>query len=225
MGEMVEFEANDKRATGYLALPERGQGQGVLLLHAWWGLNDFFKDLAGRLAGEGFVVLAPDLYDGRTALAIEDAERLTRTLDAREAIRYETGALDYLLAHPAVNGKRIGAVGFSLGAAYATWLATLRRDVAAVVVFYGGVEQEEGFALETSAAFLGHFAERDEYESQEVMRRFEAQLRSAGREAAFYVYPGTGHWFFEEDRRDAYDPDAAGIAWQFTLDFLRDKLS
>src|SRR5437016_9037266 len=123
MGEMVEFEANDKRATGYLALPEQGQGQGqgVLLLHAWWGLNDYFKDLAGRLAGEGFVVLAPDLYDGTTALTIEDAEGLIRTLDAREAIHYETGAMDYLLEHPAVRGKRIGAVGFSMGAAYATW--------------------------------------------------------------------------------------------------------
>ena len=91
-------------------------------------------------------------------------------------------------------------------------------------MFYGGVEQEEGFPQETASAFLGHFAERDEYESHEVMRRFEAQLRSAGREAAFYVYPGTGHWFFEEDRREVYDPDAAGIAWQLTVDFLRDKL-
>src|SRR5437868_1015180 len=146
MGQMVEFDAGGKRITGYLALPERGYGPGVLLLHAWWGLNDFFKALAGRLAREGFVVLAPDLYDGRTASAIEDAERLSSTLDSGEAIQHETGAADYLLDHPAVRGRKIGALGFSMGADYATWLSTLRPEVAAVVLFYGGVELGESFA-------------------------------------------------------------------------------
>jgi carboxymethylenebutenolidase len=196
----------------------------VLLLHAWWGLNDFFKDLAARLAAEGFVVLAPDLYDGRTASTVEEAERLIGSLDSGEAIQYETGAADYLLKHQALQGSRIGAIGFSMGGAYATWLAALKPEVAAVVLFYGGAEQGESVARETRAAFLGHFAEHDEYESQEGMRQFEAQLRSAGREAAFFIYPGTGHWFFEDDRPHAYDADAAGIAWQATVDFLHLKL-
>lgn len=226
MGEMVEFSAGDKRGSAYLALPGQGSGPGVLLLHAWWGLNDFFKELADRLAAEGFVVLAPDLYDGKTASTIEDAERLGSALDAnaREAIGSVTAAAGYLLGHPASRGSRIGAVGFSLGASYATWLSTLKPEVAAVVLFYGGVWQDEGFAKETGAAFLGHFAEHDPYESHEDMRQFEVQLRSAGKQATFFVYPGTGHWFFEEDRPGAFDADAAGIAWQATVDFLYDKL-
>ncbi|HEX5941086.1 MAG TPA: alpha/beta fold hydrolase, partial [Anaerolineales bacterium] len=109
-----------------LALPKAGKGAGVLILHAWWGLNDFFTNLADRLAAEGFTVLAPDLYGGRTAATIQEAEELSGTLDHREAIKDVTGAAEYLLAHPSVEGSALGAVGFSMGAAYATWLATLK---------------------------------------------------------------------------------------------------
>ncbi|MDQ3929789.1 MAG: dienelactone hydrolase family protein, partial [Chloroflexota bacterium] len=195
-----------------------------LLCHAWWGLNDFFQELADRLSQEGFVVLAPDLYDGRTAATIEEAEALIYTLDYKEAINYETAAAGYLLSHPAVEGDRLGAVGFSMGGAYVTWLATLNPSVSAVVLFYGGVEQEADFAIRTRAAFLGHFAEDDPYESSEEMRRMEAMLRAARRDVAFEVYPGTGHWFFEGDRQDAYNAEAAELAWRRTLEFLRAKL-
>ncbi|HEX8218924.1 MAG TPA: dienelactone hydrolase family protein [Chloroflexia bacterium] len=224
MGEWIKYVAGDKEARGYLALPEQGHGPGVLLCHAWWGLNSFFQGLADRLSQEGFVVMAPDLYDGRTAATIEEAEGLAYTLDYREAIKSETAAADYLLAHPGLEGDRLGAVGFSMGAAYVTWLATLRPQVSAVVVFYGGVEQEADYAVRTRAAFLGHFAEEDPYESSDEMRRMEAMLRVARREVAFHVYPSTGHWFFENDRPDAYNPEAAELAWQRSMDFLHGKL-
>lgn len=224
MGEMIEFQVENESVEGYLAMPEGAAGPGVLLLHAWWGLNDFIKRLAERLAGEGFVVLAPDLYGGRMASTVEEAEALSGTLDYKEAIKHVAGGADYLLSQPRVQKSEIGVVGFSLGAAYATWLATLRQNVGAVVIFYGGVEQGEDFAKETSAAFLGHFAENDQYESAEVMREFEEHLKTGGREAAFYVYIGTGHWFFENDRQDVYDADAAELAWERTVEFLHSHL-
>ncbi len=224
MGEWIKYTVGEKEARAYLSVPGQGSGPGVLLCHAWWGLNGYFEGLADRLAGEGFVVLAPDLYDGRTAATIEEAEALAYTLDYKEAINYETAAADYLLAHPAAEGEQLGAVGFSLGAAYVTWLATLRPQVSAVVVFYGGVEQEADYATRTKAAFLGHFAEEDPYESTEEMRRMEEMLRAARRDVAFHVYPGTGHWFFENDRPDAYNAEAAELAWRRTLDFLHRKL-
>jgi carboxymethylenebutenolidase len=224
LGEWIKYIAGEREGRGYLALPPQGRGPGVLLCHAWWGLNSFFQGLAERLAGEGFVVLAPDLYDGKTASTIEEAEALIYTLDYREAIKYETAAAGYLLEHAAVEGDRLGAIGFSMGAAYVTWLAALRQQVSAVVLFYGGVEQEADYPLRTRAAFLGHFAEDDPYESSEEMHRLEAMLRVARRDVAFHVYPGTGHWFFEDDRPDAYNPEAAQMAWQRSLDFLHGKL-
>src|ERR1041385_8956609 len=97
MGKFIEFETEDGNARGYLATPPRGKGPGLLLMHAWWGLNDFFVGFAEQLAEEGFVVLAPDLYDGRTASTIEGAEELSNALSSESRIWREAAALDYLM--------------------------------------------------------------------------------------------------------------------------------
>ena len=225
MGELVKIDSTAGSANGYMALPEGGRGPGILLMHAWWGLTPFFKSLADRLAGEGFVVLATDLYDGRTAHTIEGATELMEALDSKEGIQHVIGGLNYLLVHPAVDRESVGAIGFSMGADYATWLSTLRPEMRAVVIFYGGSWQGEEFAKQTNADLLGHFAEHDEYESLENARELEGALKAAGREANFFVYPGTGHWFFEDNRPDAYDPESAQLAWERTIEFLKVKLS
>jgi carboxymethylenebutenolidase len=222
--DMIDIEADERAISGYTALPESGTGPGILLMHAWWGLNDFFKSLADRLAGEGFVVLAPDLYGGKTASEIEEAEQLIKDFDWRQGIKDEVAALDYLLRHPAVHGDNVGAIGFSMGGGYATWLAALRPEVTAVVLIYGGSEQEADYAQKTEAAFLGHFAEGDEWELDEGVKQLESQLRAAGRDVTFYIYKGVGHWFFEDNRPDAYNSAAAALAWERTLEFLHSKL-
>jgi carboxymethylenebutenolidase len=233
MGEMVDIKAEDISVTGYMALPASGSGPGILLMHAWWGLNGFFKSLADRLAKEGFTVLAPDLYDGKTASEVDGAQELINSLDSRykEAIKQEEAALDYLLKHPALDGDKVAAIGFSMGAGYAGWLAALRPEIVAVVMFYGGSEVgfyvggAQEYANQTEAAFLGHFAEGDEWEPDEGVKQFEAQLRAAGREANFHFYRNAGHWFFEDDRPDVYNPEAAQLAWNRTVSFFHDKLA
>lgn len=228
MGKHIEVETESGSARGYLATPPAGKGPGLLLMHAWWGLNDFFISLAEQLAEEGFVVLAPDLYDERTASTIEDAEQLSGTLDSDDAIHREIAALDYLLKHPSVEGRHVGAIGFSMGAAYAAWLSTIRHEVTAIVFFYGGADSGrwiEDFANRTQASFLGHFAEHDVYEPNDAIQELEGHLRASGKEANFYVYPGTGHWFFENDRPDAYDAEASRLTWERTKEFLYKKLS
>jgi len=219
----MEFQTAGNIATGYIAIPERGEGPGVLVLHAWWGLNSFFKDLCERLAQEGFVAVAPDLYDGTTASTIDEAKQLLSTLNFEETRAKVISAVGYVRDHPAVRGKGIGAMGFSMGGAWALLLSSfMPEDIVAVVVFYGS--EAADFAA-AQAAYLGHFAEHDEWEPLEGIRQMEADMRAAGREVTFYIYPLVGHWFFESNLPGDYNQEAAALAWQRTCAFLRERLS
>ena len=132
-------------ATGYLAIPKRGAGPGVLVLHAWWGLTPFFKRVCDRLADEGFVAFAPDLNNGKTAWTIDEAKQITSERDFEATRATALAALDQLRGHPAVRGSAIGAIGFSMGAAWALLLSSLKPDaIAAVVVFYGSEAADFG---------------------------------------------------------------------------------
>jgi carboxymethylenebutenolidase len=212
-----------KTAESYLAVPKEGKGPGVLVLHAWWGFTPFFKDLCNRLADEGFVALAPDFYHGATASTIDKAKNLRSKLKSTIVVKETTGAVEYLRSHQSVSGNRIGVLGFSLGGYWALGLAGLKPDdIAAVVVFYG--TRMMNYA-KTRAAFLGHFAEDDKWASVKRVHQLEEKMRSAGKEVAFPIYLGTKHWFFEEDRPEAYNAEAAEQAWQRSIEFLRNKLT
>lgn len=206
-----------------LALPEAGAGPGVLVLHAWWGLTPFFKTVCGRLAREGFVALAPDLYHGVTASTDDEAKRLRFELDCDTVRRKVAAAVHSLCKHPAVRGPSLGVVGFSLGAYLALRLARSNPDdVRAVVVFYAN---EGGRFDGAQAAFLGHFAANDGcWLGARAVASLETRLRAAGCEVTFHTYEGTRHSFFEADRSEAYAAEAAGLAWERTVEFLRSKL-
>jgi carboxymethylenebutenolidase len=205
----------------YLSLPKNGAGAGVLVLHAWWGLNDTFRHFCDRLAGEGFVTLAPDLYDGAVASTRADAERLMRQMDKAAARKTLNVAIKDLAAHPSVNQPGLGVVGFSMGGYYALGMACQKpKQIAAAVTFYGS---GRGKFAEAQAAFLGHFAAEDEFEPAEDVHQLEQFIRQAGKTTTFYTYPGTKHWFFEADRPE-YDPAAAQLAWERTVAFLHQEL-
>jgi carboxymethylenebutenolidase len=206
---------------GYLALPPTGEGPGVLVLHAWWGLNDTIKSFCKRLAAEGFVVFAPDLYHGKVAGTIPEAEALGSALDAnylqaKAEIAEATLFLDERSGRP---GDGLAVVAFSLGVYYALDLAAADPEhIRRVVIFYGS---GDGDYSNSKATYQGHFAEHDQFEPRSNIDQLEASLKSLGRPVTFYHYPGTGHWFFEPDRADAYNPAAATLAWERTLAFLR----
>jgi len=218
-----DIKAIEGSAPGYLTLPKKGTGPGVLVLHAWWGLNEVFKDVCDRLAAAGFVAFAPDLYHGATASTIKEAEALMSKLRQEEAREDIVESVRALQRHPKVSGKSLGVVGFSMGAYWTLWLAEeFPEDISAAVLFYGTGEAKYDKAR---AAFLGHFAEKDPYESTETVQEVEKALRTRGTEVTFHRYPGTTHWFFERNRPDAYDAGAARIAWQRTVRFLKAQLS
>ncbi len=134
MGNMVEFPSGEQKVTGYLALSENAKGPGVLVLHAWWGLNSVFKSVCDRLAQAGFVAFAPDLFHGQVATTVDEAHQLSRSLDEERAYQEITASITYLLAQPQTQGKEIGVIGFSMGG---NWALLLEDSIAAIVTFYG----------------------------------------------------------------------------------------
>ncbi|MBI1882142.1 MAG: dienelactone hydrolase family protein [Chloroflexi bacterium] len=223
MARIVEVQIDGHTIPCHMAVPETGQGPGVMVLHAWWGLNDFFKELCERLAEAGFVAIAPDLYGGTTASTIAEAENLISTLDDDKAQAQIIGALEYLRQHPATQGRGVGVIGFSMGGWFALQLSILKpEEIAGAVIFYGSAEAD---FTPARAAYLGHYAEIDEWEPAEGVRQLEANIRAAGKEVTFYTYPGARHWFFESNRPDAYNADAAHLAWERTITFLKARLA
>jgi carboxymethylenebutenolidase len=217
----VEIEMTES----YIAVPPSGKGTGVLVLHAWWGLTDFIREFCDRLAQEGFVALAPDLFSGKIARTIEEAEQLLSILnEERDVPPIILSSMEELRKHPAVTGNGLGTVGFSLGASWALWLPQQKPELIRAVVLFYGTNGGGGDFRQSKAAFLGNFAETDPYEPAEVIQALEENLEGANRPTTFYTYAGTGHWFFEKDRQDAYRPQAAQLAWDRTIAFLHAQL-
>jgi carboxymethylenebutenolidase len=217
----VEFHVDGKPGSGYLAAPLDG-GPGVIVLHAWWGLNPFFKNLCDRLAAHGFTAIAPDLNQGKVAETIEAAQEIMGERDFELSQAVITQAREILRKMPGVQKGKLGVVGFSMGASWALVLSSLTPDeIAAVVLFYGGDLVDFS---RMRAACQGHFAETDEWTPIEDARQIESELRQAGLQTDFYTYPGTGHWFFEEDRMEDYNAAAAQLAWERMVTFLAEQI-
>jgi carboxymethylenebutenolidase len=179
------------------------------------------KAFCTRLAGSGFVAFAPDLYHGKVADNIADAEVLGKALDANhlQAKAEIADATKFLNERVGHIDRGLAVIGFSLGAYYALDLAAANpEDIRSVVIFYGTGDSDSS---NSRAAYLGHFAENDEFESQSSIDSLEESLKGAGRPVTFYRYSGTGHWFFEPDRTQAYNQAAASLAWDRTLAFLK----
>src|SRR5439155_25658692 len=182
---------------GYLAVPPGGEGSGVLVLHAWWGLNNTMKAFCKRLAESGFVSFAPDLYHGKIADRIPDAVALSNALDANLAKADIADATRFLCERAGRANHGLAVIGFSLGAYFALDLsATDPEHIRSVTVFYGTGPADYS---RSRADYLGHFAETDEFEPQSEVDKLEAALRPAGRPATFHRYAGPVHWSLQLD--------------------------
>jgi carboxymethylenebutenolidase len=217
-GQDITFDVNGKSVDGYLAFPSQGDAPGVIVLHAWWGLNSFFKRLCDRLAAEGLAVFAPDLNEGRVAKTIEEAKEIMSSLDGQRKHDVAMAGVDFLRARPEVRKGPFALIGFSMGAAWSLVLASERpEDFHKAVLFYGA---GEGDFSKVKAEILGHYSDADEWEDINYVRSMENEMRSAGMKTNFHIYPEMPHWFFEEDRPE-FNPQAAKLAWNRTLEFLR----
>lgn len=220
-GQDITFDVADKAgkpAKGYLALPSQSDAPGVIVLHAWWGLNTFFKSLCDRLAEEGFVAFAPDLNDGKVALTVDEAKQIMSETEFEQKQAIVTALVDFMRSRPEVQEGPLSLIGFSMGAAWSLVLASEHpQDIRKVVLFYG-VDSVD--FTQVKAEILGHYSDVDEWEPIDGIRAMEADMRSAGLSTNFHIYPNLSHWFFEDDRPE-FDPQAAEVAWKRTLEFLR----
>ncbi|SHN46333.1 dienelactone hydrolase family protein [Cryptosporangium aurantiacum] len=224
MGENVSFPVDGGTADGYLARPADGNGPGVLVLPAWWGLVGQIKSVADRLAGEGFVALAPDLYRGAVATGADEAQRLAAELPADRVAGDLVGAARYLAA--TVEGK-VGAVGFGLGGSLALWAASLTDDVVAAGAFYPLVPwhpaQPDWSAFGGTAAVV-HAADEDSATTGPELDVARKAVETVGGELTIHEYPGTKRGFYNDDRTESYDPHASATAWARTLELFRSRL-
>jgi carboxymethylenebutenolidase len=229
MAETVNFPSNGHTASGYLARPSGGTGPGVIVLQEWWGLDPEIKKVADRLADEGFVALAPDLYHGELAGhdEMDKAAQLMNSLPPDRAARDMGGAVDFLLAHEASTGNQVGVIGYCMGGMLTLLLAALQGDkIGAAVPHYGaplGDSAPDWSGL--TAPVEGHFAENDDFFPPDAVKALESELKGMGKDVTFIVYPGTGHAFCNEaNPLGTRHEDAAETAWKRAVKFLKSKL-
>jgi len=216
----LSLKVGGKNAMAYLAEPENG-GPGILVLHAWWGLKPFFKQVCDQLAEHGYIALAPDLYQGNIAHTIDEAKTFHAEFEQRgfelmsDTVKAAKNTLSGLC-----TGKPIGVMGFSMGAAWSVIVAAKEPDVSTVILFYGAYAPD---LSQMKAKVLGHYAEVDEWEPLDGAKAMEKDMQAAGVDVTLHIYPGVHHWFMEDDRPE-YDPTAASLAWGRTFDFLKKNL-
>lgn len=228
MGEMVEIPTNGHTTPGYLATPPSGRGPGVIVIQEWWGLVDHIKDICARLAREGFVALAPDLYHGKATTEPDEAGKLLMEMRLEDAARDMKAAAAWLAAGERTAGDRVGIVGFCAGGALALYAATLTDQIVATVAFYpylGRTAAAQPEYERVQGAVLGHFAEHDDAYTREQISELEERLRGAGADVEFVWYPETEHAFFNDDRPEVHHPEASEQAWDRTLRFFRTHLA
>jgi len=215
----INLDVDGTLVSAYLVSPSTG-GPGILLLHAWWGLKPFFKQVCDQLAEQGFAVLAPDLYEGDLAKTVDEAKILH---EKKEGSMKHMGDIVKAAKNHLVSlqpGKPIGVMGFSMGAAWAIIVAANEPDVAATVLFYGAYNPD---LSKSKSKFLGHFSDNDEWEPMENVHLMEQEMKNAGLDLTLHIYPGVAHWFMETDRPE-YDPESAKLAWERTFAFLKKTL-
>ena len=223
--EESSYSVAGRSVGAHVAVPASGHGPGVVVVHEAFGLDGFVRGVCARLAREGLVALAPDLFDGRVAGDEAGARELFGGLDEKRVGEDLDGAVHALLSHDAVDGPRVGVLGFCMGGHLALVAGTRSRRVGAVVDFYGLFPAPPLDLAPLAAPLLAIFAEQDDFIPAESVEGLRRALREAGKRAELWVQRGARHGFMNETRPDRFDARAAAEGWQRLLAFLRAELA
>jgi carboxymethylenebutenolidase len=222
----LTFPSAGGEAHGYLALPESGKGPGVIFIQEWWGLVDHIRDVADRLAAEGFVALAPDLYGGRIAHDGKEAGEMMSKLPEEKGARLLAGAVDYLLGSEAVTSKTVGTIGFCMGGGFVLALAAQQGEkISAAVPFYGVGQGLPDSYAGVRAAIQGHYGKQDSsYPVEKAKAQAEQIRRESGAEVEYFYYDAPHAFHNDENPQGNYRPEEAQLAWKRAVGFLKDKV-
>ena len=213
MGEMITFKSPDgKEAPGYEAKPAGvDAAPGIVVIQEWWGINDQIQKVAARFVQEGYRVVIPDLFRGKVTLDEAEASHLMQSLDFADAATQDVrGAAMHLKAE---GCKKVGITGFCMGGALSLFAASKNAEVGACVVFYGGHPHVKPDLRSLKAPVLGLYAEKDGFVTPAVVTELDTRLTALGKRHEFHTYPGVDHAFFNDERPDVYDEEAAADAW------------
>jgi carboxymethylenebutenolidase len=225
LAETVAYPGGESGTlSGYLARPEGdGPWPAVVVIQEWWGLNEHIKDITRRLAAEGFVALAPDLYGGKVVSEPNEARKLVMELDMDAAVREIQDAISFLLAQNYVAGPTVGITGFCMGGRLVLMTALVEDRLGAAVPWYGS-PLTPAEAAQVKAPIQGHYGDKDGGIPVASVEAMQEGLVQAGVANEIYVYAGAQHAFFN-DTRPSYDAEAAALAWPRMLAWLRTHLA
>ncbi|MFQ5417797.1 MAG: dienelactone hydrolase family protein [Myxococcota bacterium] len=224
-GRDIRFTSDGASVAAYLCVPASGRGPGVLVIQEWWGLVDQIRDVCDRLAREGFVALAPDLYRGERGDDPDAAGRLMMDLEIPRALGDLDAAIEELLNTEAVDGPKVGVVGFCMGGQLALAAGCRNDRVGSVVDFYGIHPNVELDFSNLRAPVLALFAELDEFIPAESVESLSRELDASDVPTTVRTLAGTQHAFMNDARPDVYDAAAAAEGWFAMLALFRAELA
>ena len=217
----VSYKSGDETMQGVLYAPAgKGPFPGIVVIHEWWGLNDWVKEQAAKLADEGYVALAIDLYRGKVATSPDEAHEIMRGVPEDRAKRDLHATAEFLRSQKNVKHDRIASIGWCMGGGYSLDVARQEPALTAAVINYGHLATDPASLKRINASILGLFGGQDRGIKVEDVKNFEQTLKALGKNVEIHIYPDAGHAFENPNNKAGYRPDDAADAWQRTVNFL-----
>lgn len=221
----VSYKSGDETVRALMYTPQgKGPFPALIVIHEWYGLNDWVKQQASEYADQGYVTLAIDLYRGKVAANSEEAHELSRGLPEDRVRRDLVAAFNYLASQKNVRPERIGSIGWCMGGGYSLQAALIEPRLAVAVINYGRLATDTAELKKINAAVLGIFGGQDRGIPVEGVKTFEAEMKKLGKKVEIHIYPEAGHAFQNPNNKNGYRAEDAKDARAKTLMFLQSNL-
>ena len=220
-GKPVSYKSGDETVSGILYTPQgKGPFPALVVIHEWWGLNDWVKEEASKLADQGYVALAIDLYRGKVATTPDEAHQIMRGVPEDRANRDLLAASDYLRSQKNVDPARVGSIGWCMGGGYSLDLAINDPKLKVAVINYGHLASDDATLKKINADILGIFGGQDKGIPPADVNKFESQMKALGKTVDIHIFPDAGHAFENPNNKAGYRADDTAEAWKLTTAFI-----